>query len=123
MYQVIVVEDDFRNAMMLEAMIESDDISVVLAQTGEEALNKLSEYDIQLIILDVMLPKMNGVQVTRAIRESSVTSHLPIIAVSANVDNSMIEAIKEAGCNEFLQKPFNIRELKNTVDQYLAHAQ
>lgn len=120
MSQIMIVEDDFRNALMVEAMMEGQQISVLRAKTGQEALDMFAKHDIKLVLLDIMLPDFDGITVTKSIRSGTNNSNVPIIAISAQTDNDLPDLLINIGCNEFLQKPFNAYKLQQMVLRYLA---
>lgn len=116
---VLVIEDNADMRHYIESNINSH-YQVLIAKNGEEGV-KLAESEVpDLIISDIMMPKMNGYEVTRALRQSQTTSHIPIILLTAKSDlESRIKGWQE-NADEYLTKPFNIDELlvrlKNLLD-------
>lgn len=108
---LLAVDDQPQNIELLEAFLVPQGYDVLCACSGEEALAKLGENAIDLILLDVMMPGMDGFEVTRRVRENLSFRLLPIILVTALRDkDDHIKGI-EAGCDDFLSKPIDKTEL------------
>lgn len=123
---VLVVEDNDINMEIATQLLQSRGAGVDGAVDGIEALTKVSEslpddaYD--LIFMDMQMPNMNGIEATRAIRKflrDHGRDQIPIVAMTANAFESDREAALEAGMDDFLTKPINIRQLEETLTRYL----
>lgn len=102
---ILVVDDQLQNIELLEAHLIPQGYEIVTAASGEEALDKLSGNSIDLILLDVMMPGMNGFEVTRRVRQDNTHRLLPIILVtSLRGTEDRVKGI-EAGCDDFISKP------------------
>ncbi len=109
--RILIVDDDLRNLKLLEAMLVPLDYSVIKASSGEEALSVVEKIDVDLILLDIMMPIMDGFEVCRRLKGRENTRLIPIVMVTALDDmNSKVEAI-DAGADDFLIKPPNKVEL------------
>jgi putative two-component system response regulator len=108
---ILIVDDQHQNIELLEALLVPQGYQVIEAANGAEALKLLSNNPIDLILLDVMMPKMDGFDVTRKIRQDKTYQLLPIILVTAlrNTEDR-VKGI-EAGCDDFISKPFDKSEL------------
>ena len=116
---ILIVEDETNNRYLLKTYLTSDGHAVKMAKSGEEALEMVSEEPPSVIILDILLPKMNGFEVCRRLKHSVNTSFIPIILVTALRGNKeRIEGI-EAGADDFINKPFNRVELLTRVKSLL----
>jgi putative two-component system response regulator len=116
---ILVVDDQPQNIELLEAHLAPQGYEIVTASNGEEALEKLSESKIDLILLDVMMPGMDGFEVTRRIRQDDKHRLLPIILVTAlHETEDRVKGI-EAGCDDFISKPFDKMELLARVRSLL----
>lgn len=109
--KVLIVDDEPRNVKLLQAMLKSRSYRTSCAYGGEEALQKVTEEAPDLILLDVMMPRITGFEVTRRLKNNPLTQAIPIILVTAldGIDNK-IEGL-EAGADEFINKPVNQAEL------------
>jgi putative two-component system response regulator len=116
---ILVVDDVPDNIELLEAYLVPQGYEIVKAANGQEALENLSGNRIDLILLDVMMPGMNGFEVTRRIREDNVQRLLPIILVTALHDKEDRVKGIEAGCDDFISKPVDYIELLARVRSLL----
>ncbi|MFX0140635.1 MAG: diguanylate cyclase [Candidatus Hodarchaeota archaeon] len=117
--KVLVVDDVPLNRKLQQAYLDAVGYKVILAQDGIEALKRAEEESPDLILLDVMMPKMNGFQVCRKLKNSDITRFIPVIMVTAlNEIEDKIKGI-EAGADDFICKPFNKLELLARVKSLL----
>lgn len=116
--RILVVDDEEMNRDLIEALLEDFGHEAELAEGGEEALAKLN-LDFDLVLLDVMMPGMDGFEVARHIRENPDTKDLPIIMVTALSDKEDRLRAVEAGANDFVAKPVDITELRVRMDSLL----
>jgi PAS domain S-box-containing protein len=116
---ILVVDDISQNNDLLEAYLAPQGYEIIKAVSGEEALEKLDGKKIDLILLDVMMPGMDGFEVTRRIRQDPKTKMMPIILVTALKETEdRIKGI-QAGCDDYISKPFNKMELLARVQSLL----
>jgi putative two-component system response regulator len=116
---ILVVDDQPQNIELLEAYLVPQGYEIVKAANGEEALEKLSSSQIDLILLDVMMPGMDGFEVTRRVRRDDKKRLLPIILVTAlRETEDRVKGI-EAGCDDFISKPVDKTELLARVRSLL----
>jgi CheY-like chemotaxis protein len=116
---VMVADDDEDVRELVAFRLRRAGCEVATASDGEEALNIARESSPALAVLDVMMPKLSGIEVTRALREDDGTRGIAIILLSASVDDAEIEIGFEAGADEYIRKPFRARELAETVEALL----
>ena len=108
---ILVVDDQVQNIELLEAHLVPHGYEIIRAVNGEDALDKLSGNQIDLILLDIMMPGMDGFEVTRRVRQSKKNHLLPVILVTALWETEdRIKGI-EAGCDDFISKPIDKLEL------------
>ncbi|HET6294731.1 MAG TPA: response regulator [Kribbella sp.] len=107
---VLVVDDQAPNVRLLEAILAPRGYDVRTASSGEEALQAIATDDIDLVLLDIVMPAMDGYEVCRRIREQVDTAYLPVVMVTASGDEQKVKAL-EAGADDFLAKPVNQSEL------------
>ena len=116
---ILVVDDQPKNIELLEAYLVPEGYEIVPAESGEEALDKLSVNQIDLILLDVMMPGMDGFKITRMVRQDNIHRLLPIILVTAlRETEDRVKGI-EAGCDDFISKPVDKMELLARVRSLL----
>jgi PAS domain S-box-containing protein len=108
---ILIVDDEAQNRRLLEALLRPEGYDTVSVANGEDALASIALTPPDLILLDVMMPGMDGYQVARTLKADSSTSHIPIIMVTAQIDRSARLAGLEAGAEEFLTKPIDRAEL------------
>ena len=116
---ILVVDDQSQNNDLLEAYLVPQGYEIIKAATGKEALEKLAGNQIDLILLDVIMPGMDGFEVTRRIRQDKKNRLMPIILVTAlRETEDRIKGIK-AGCDDYISKPFDKMELLARVQSLL----
>ncbi len=109
---ILVVEDDVRNVFALTSALEPKGIRVIIARNGKEALAALrSEAQIDLVLMDLMMPEMDGLEATREIRKNPNWAKLPVIALTAKAMSDDQERCLAAGANDYLAKPLDIEML------------
>jgi HAMP domain-containing protein/CheY-like chemotaxis protein/signal transduction histidine kinase len=118
--KVLVVDDDVRNIFALSSLIERRGMSVITAGTGREAIAKLeSTPDIAIVLMDIMMPEMDGYETMQVIRQNANFRRLPIIALTAKAMKGDREKCLEAGASEYLAKPVNTEQLLSSLRMWL----
>ena len=112
---VLVVDDNEQNLELLAAYLEDIDCNILTASGGIEALEQIKQGGVDLVLLDVMMPKMSGFEVCRRVKTDPATSHVPIIMVTALNELGDIERAIDCGTDDFLSKPVNKWELVTRV--------
>lgn len=121
--RLLIVEDDFDIANMLRIYFTGLQYEVDLAARGSEALEKTHQSMPNLIVLDIMLPDMDGFEVCRILRTTTRTSHVPIIFLTQKDERSDKLQGLELGADDYITKPFDIEELKLRVQRAIARAE
>ena len=116
---VLVVDDNQQNLELLQVYLEDVDCQSIPACDGPEALDIIAKEPPDLILLDVMMPKMSGFEVCRRVKGNPATADIPIIMVTALTEMGDIERAIEAGTDDFLSKPINKFELLTRVKTML----
>jgi HAMP domain-containing protein/CheY-like chemotaxis protein/signal transduction histidine kinase len=118
--KVLVVDDDVRNIFALSSVLERRGMLVLTASTGREAIATLeSTPDVAIVLMDVMMPEMDGYETMQAIRSNSQLRRLPIIALTAKAMKGDREKCLEAGASEYLAKPVNTEQLFSALRMWL----
>ena len=121
--RILIVEDNPQNMKLLEMVLRAKNYTLLKATDGEEALNMAIREQPDLIIMDIQLPKMSGLEVTRKLRETPAFSHTPIIGITAYAMKGDREKVIESGCDAYLSKPINTRELPEVIAEMLPQRQ
>jgi CheY-like chemotaxis protein len=118
--KVLVVDDDVRNIFALGSVLERHGMKVITAQTGQEAINTLeAERDIAIVLMDIMMPEMDGYQTIALIRKGKDFRRLPIVALTAKAMKGDREKCLDAGASDYLAKPVNTDQLLATLRMWL----
>ena len=115
---ILAVDDIPDNLLLIQLALEQEGHQVVLAHNGETALKQIKQTPPSLILLDVMMPGMDGYEVTKRIRQDKSIPFIPILLVTAREESSVVEGL-DAGADEFVRKPFQIDELQARVRSML----
>lgn len=116
---VLIVDDNAQNVELLTAFLESLPVKLVTAVDGIEALQRVEEHNPDLILLDVMMPRMSGFQVCRKLKSEPATRDIQILMVTALNELGDIEQASECGTDDFVSKPVNKFELLTRVKSLL----
>jgi len=114
-YKVLLVEDNVELLLLMRQLLKSY-YRVYSANNGKEALNIIQQKDLDLIISDVMMPEMDGYELTKKIKEDPNYNHLPIILLTAKTQDEDEQEALRVGADEFLTKPFRLGDLKLRID-------
>lgn len=121
--KILIVEDNPQNMRLIEMALSAESYTLLEATNGEEALEVAKKERPDLIIMDIQLPKMSGLEVTRKLREIPEFSRTPIIAITAYAMKGDKEKALDAGCNAYLSKPISARDLPNLIAKMLLQRQ
>lgn len=117
--KILIVEDNPRNMRLIEMTLRSKGYTLLQATDGEQALTVAMEGRPDLVVMDIQLPKLNGLEVTRRLRQTPGLSQIPIVALTAYAMQGDREKAMEAGCNTYVYKPINSRQLPGLIAQML----
>jgi two-component system phosphate regulon response regulator PhoB len=108
---ILIVDDEEDILELVKYNLEKEGYTTISALTGEDALKLATDIQPDLIVLDLMLPGMDGLEVTRILRTGTLTANVPIVMLTAKGDESDIVTGLELGANDYMSKPFSPREL------------
>ena len=116
---ILIVEDNQTNAQLLKDVLVIKCYEVNIVTNGDDALASIEKSKPDLVLMDVQLPGMDGYEITRIMRKNPQTKELPIIAVTAYALKGDREKAMEAGCDGYMSKPINTRELPKMVEKLI----
>lgn len=121
-FNILIVDDRKENLLTLESLIESPELTIIQALSGNEALAVMLEKEIALVLMDVQMPEMDGLEATRALRrrEKSTGAHVPIVAMTAYAMKGDRERCLESGMDGYISKPINAQELYETIERVMS---
>ena len=118
--RILVVEDQEDNRQILRDLLSNAGFEIIEAETGEEALVAASSQRPDLILMDIQLPVLDGYEVTRRIKANPLLQEIPIIVVTSYALSGDEGKAREAGCNEYVTKPYSPRELLAKIHNLLS---
>ena len=118
---VLVVEDDAELREILQAEFELEGLTALTATNGSEAVTAAREFKPDLILMDLMMPVMDGIEATKIVKDNEETKHIPIVMLTAAGNRENIVAGLEAGAIDYITKPFFMPELKARLRSVLQH--
>ena len=123
MSKKILLVDDSATVLMMERMIlAAERFEIVTAANGLEGQQKAKSEQPDLILMDIVMPQVNGIQACKALRDDPTTRHIPIILVTTRGEADSMEQGYESGCNDYVTKPVNSAELLSKVRNLLGAA-
>ena len=116
---ILIVEDNEKNLKLVRDVLQVKGYETIEAGTAEDGLKIAREKKPALILMDIQLPGMNGIEALKALRAAPATAKIPVIAITASVMQQDRQQIMSAGFDGFIEKPVNLRGLLDTVQQSL----
>ncbi len=117
--RILIADDNPTNVELLEAYLSGIDCEITVAVDGRDALDKVATVQPDLILLDIMMPKLSGFEVCRTLKDDPATRQTMVLMVTALNELGDIERAVSAGCDDFLSKPVNKLELLKRVENML----
>ncbi|MDO9543031.1 MAG: response regulator [Kiritimatiellia bacterium] len=117
--KILLIEDEPSQVMMIKFRLEANNFDFLAACDGEEGLKKARAEKPDLILLDLIMPKINGYEVCRRLRQNPETKNIPVIILTASVGNDVNEKSLACGANDCLIKPFESAELVAKIKTWL----
>jgi CheY-like chemotaxis protein len=121
----VLLVDDSTTALLMEQLIlkSRGDIELAFARDGEEAVEKTLAELPDIIVMDVVMPRMTGIEACRQIRAHGPTSHIPIILVTTRGEPENVEIGYASGCNDYVAKPINASELVSKIEDFIGRSE
>jgi CheY-like chemotaxis protein len=117
--RILIADDNVPNVELLEAYLADMDCEIAVATDGRETLEKVASFQPDLVLLDIMMPKLSGFEVCKIIKRDPATKHIMVLMVTALNELGDIERAVAAGCDDFLSKPIHKLELLKRVETLL----
>jgi two-component system cell cycle response regulator len=117
---VLVVDDEDSNRRLLQTLLQKQGHTVCLAATGREALSRLEQDKPDVILMDVLMPEMDGYEACRRIKENPATAHLPVLVLTSLTDRAARIRSIAAGADDFLTRPLDQEEIQLRVRNAIA---
>jgi two-component system cell cycle response regulator DivK len=120
---ILIVEDNEKNLKLVRDVLQVKGYSTLEAGTGEDGIRLAAEHNPDLILMDIQLPGMSGIDALKILRADPATAAIPVIAVTASVMQQDRNLITEAGFDGYIGKPLNLKEFLDAVRAMLAQGQ
>jgi CheY-like chemotaxis protein len=117
--RILVVEDDPDIMRILTHALTAVGHEVVPAFGGEDAIRKVKAQKFDIVLTDLAMPKVSGVEVIQTIKSDAATRHIPVLAVTAHVWDGIAQSAGQVGCDGYISKPFSMKQLVQEVQKHL----
>jgi two-component system cell cycle response regulator DivK len=119
---ILIVEDNELNMKLFSDLLEAHGYRVIQTRDGLSALDLARKHRPDLVLMDIQLPEVSGIEVTKWLKEADDLRHIPVIAVTAFAMKGDEEKIKEGGCEAYISKPISVLSFLQTIDGFLKKA-
>ncbi len=116
---VLIVEDNELNMKLFRDLLEAHNINTVQTNDGNKAFDMAMEHKPDLIIMDIQLPEISGLEITKRLKQNDNLNSIPIIAVTAFAMKGDEQKIREGGCEDYISKPISVSRFIDTVKKHL----
>ncbi|MCK6418847.1 MAG: response regulator [Alphaproteobacteria bacterium] len=120
--KVLIVEDNELNMKLFHDLLEAHGISTIKTREGTNVLDLARTHSPDLILMDIQLPEISGLEVTRRLKNDGDLKHIPVIAVTAFAMKGDEQKIREGGCEDYISKPISVARFLEVIDSYLHKA-
>lgn len=119
--KILIIDDMSTHLLLLQTILEEEGYEVMALDNGKEAIEAIeSDQDIRLILLDIMMPELDGYQILDKVKSENKNVNIPVIVVSAKTDSSSIKKALEKGAFDYVTKPLNVYDIKNKIKSALS---
>jgi len=122
MSTVLIVEDNEKNMKLVRDVLQAKGYGTLEAVSGEAAVQLAGQHQPDLVLMDIQLPGISGIEAFKRLRADAKTARIPVAALTASVTSADRSAIKEAGFDAFISKPINLKEFLDTVKRLVPAA-
>jgi two-component system cell cycle response regulator DivK len=119
---ILIVEDNELNMKLFSDLLEAHGYRVIQTRDGLSALDLARRHKPDLVLMDIQLPEVSGIEVTKWLKEADDLKHIPVIAVTAFAMKGDEEKIREGGCEAYISKPISVLSFLQTIDGFLKQA-
>ena len=123
MSDILIVEDNPVNQKLIAFLLARAGYTYEVAENGADALRRLDQSQFKLVLMDMMMPVMNGYDATKAIRANPKLKNLPVIALTANAMKGEDEKCRAVGCSDYLAKPYSKDQILNAISILIKKSQ
>jgi CheY-like chemotaxis protein len=116
---ILIVEDEPQNRKLFKDVLQYRGFTVLEARDGREGVALARQHRPDLILMDIQMPVMDGISATRTLKQDAVTQDITVVALTANAMPGDREKILEAGCQDYISKPFRLHEFLEKIREYL----
>jgi len=116
---VLIVEDNELNMKLFQDLLEAHGIATVETNDGRNVLELAKEHKPDLILMDIQLPEVSGLDVTKWLKDDEELKHIPVIAVTAFAMKGDEQKIREGGCEDYISKPISVERFMDVIQNYL----
>ena len=119
--KILIVDDNTANLSLARMLLESEGYDIAVATDAVQALDSLRTRMPDLVLMDIQMPGMDGLELTRRLKRNIATRHIPILALTAYASEGDERDARAAGCDGYYPKPISTEQLPTVVRRYLAH--
>jgi len=116
---VLVVEDNELNMKLFHDLLEAHGIDTIQTRNGKDVMDLARDNKPDLILMDIQLPEVSGLDVTRWLKDDTELQHIPVIAVTAFAMKGDEQKIREGGCEDYISKPISVTHFMDVINKYL----
>lgn len=117
---VLIVEDNELNMKLFQDLLEAHGFKTVQTRNGHEVVNMARKHKPDLILMDIQLPEISGLDITKILKQDDDLKSIPVIAVTAFAMKGDEQKIREGGCEDYISKPISVNDFLNVIRKYLS---